>query len=85
MAILNPEHFFQQAETLLTPPSAGPPRQVDLRRAISDAYYELFHFAPTVVADEFIGVTQRTTRRYALVYRSIEHRSLKELCHEVRN
>jgi hypothetical protein len=42
MAILNPEHLLQQAERLIQPPPAGPPRQVDLRRAISGAYYDAF-------------------------------------------
>jgi uncharacterized protein (UPF0332 family) len=84
MAILNPEHLLEQAEKLVAPPAAGPPRQVDLRRAISSAYYGLFHFALTEVADEFVGATQRTSSRYTLVYRSIDHRALKELCNEVR-
>lgn len=38
----------------------------------------------TEVADEFIGVTQRTSDRYALVYRSINHNILKELCNAVK-
>ncbi len=80
----NPDHLFQQAEKLVAPPSAGPPRQVDLRRAISAAYYGIFHFCLTAAADEFVGVTQRATSRYALVYRSIDHRTLKDLCAEAR-
>jgi hypothetical protein len=39
LAILNPEHLFEQAEKLVIPPPAGPPRQVDIRRAVSAAYY----------------------------------------------
>ena len=46
--------------------------------------YGLFHFCLTAAADEFIGVTQRGTSRYALVYRSIGHRTLKDLCAEAR-
>ena len=84
MAILNPEHLFEQAERLVVPPLAGPPRQVDLRRAISSAYYGLFHFAVISVADEFVGISQRASSRYALVYRSIDHRTLKDLCSEAR-
>lgn len=84
MAILNPDHLFEQAEKLIAPPPNGPPRQVDLRRAISSAYYGLFHFALMSVADEFVGITQRASRRYALVYRSIDHRTLKNLCSEAR-
>lgn len=84
MAVLNPDHLFDQAEKLVAPPPAGPPRQVDLRRAISAAYYAVFHFVLTAAADEFVGVTKKTTRRYTLVYRSIDHRALRDLCSEAK-
>jgi hypothetical protein len=79
VAILNPEHLFEQAERLI----AGPPRQVDLRRAISSAYYGIFHATLTAAADHFVGTTKRSTTEYALVYRSIDHRSLRTLCSQV--
>lgn len=84
MARPNPDHLFEQAEKLIAPSSAGPPRQVDLRRAISAAYYGLFHFCLAAAADEFVGVTQRATSRYTLVYRSIDHKTLKDLCAEAK-
>jgi uncharacterized protein (UPF0332 family) len=84
MATLNPEHLFEQATELVAPPGAGAPRQVDLRRAISAAYYGVFHFALTALADEFVGKTQRTSSRYTLVYRSVDHRALKDLCNEAK-
>jgi len=79
-----PDHLYEQAEKLVAPPPAGPPRQVDLRRAISAAYYRLFHFCLTAAADEFVGVGQRVTTRYALVYRSIDHKTLRDLCAEAK-
>lgn len=69
MAILNPEHLFEQAEKLVIPPSAGPPRQVDVRRAVSASYYGVFHAAAAAEADHFVGVTKRSTSQYGLVYR----------------
>lgn len=84
MAILNPEHLFEQAERLIARPSAGAPRQVDLRRAISGAYYGVFHGALAGAADEFVGAVRRSTREYALVYRSVAHRCLRELCSEAK-
>jgi hypothetical protein len=54
-----------------------------LRRAISSAYYSLFHHAMTCLADEFVGASQRGTSRYVLVYRSVDHRTLKDLCGRV--
>jgi hypothetical protein len=81
---LNPEHLIEQAERLIFSPRAGPPRQVDLRRAIASAYYAVFHLCMTSAADEFVGVTQRSSNRYTLVYRSINHRTLKDFCTEAR-
>lgn len=84
MAILSPDDLFAQAEKLVVAPPAGPPLQVDVRRAISSAYYGLFHFVLTSVADEFVGVSQRTTSRYALVYRGIDHGTLRTICTEAK-
>ena len=67
MATLNPDHLFEQADKLVVPPRAGPPRQVDLRRAISAAYYGIYHFCLTAAADEFVGVIHRATSRYAAI------------------
>ena len=84
MAVLNPDHLFEQAERLVAPPPAGPPRQVDLRRAISAAYYAVFHYILAATADDFVGVTKRGTKRYTLVYRSVDHRALRDLCTELK-
>ena len=80
MTVLNPEHLLAQARVLTAAPSAGPPRQVDVRRAISAAYYAVFHAILTAAADEFVGVGQRVKPNYALVYRSIDHRHLSAVC-----
>ena len=80
MPTLNPDHLLEQAERLIASPSVGPPRQVDLRRAISSAYYAIFHATLTALADEMVGALHRGTPRYALVHRSIGHRDLKDLC-----
>lgn len=83
MAILNPDHLFEQADRLITS-SVGPPRQVDIRRAISAAYYATFHATITAAVDQFIGVTNRDESRYGLVYRSVSHAWLRDLCKEVQ-
>lgn len=82
MAVLNPDHLFEQADRLIAPPPAGHPRQVDLRRAISAAYYGVFHAILTAAADQIVGVTKRSTSQYALVYRSIDHKALRDVCGE---
>lgn len=83
MAVLNPDHLLDQADRLLAPQSGGAPRQADLRRAISNAYYGVFHAVVTEAADAFAGKTNRDAPRYALVYRSIDHRSLRGICEEI--
>src|ERR1700694_340759 len=84
VAILNPEHLFEQPDRLIEPPPAGPPRQVDVRRAISAAYYGGFHAALTAAADQFVGVVKRSTSQYTLVYRSVDHKIIREVCLEVK-
>jgi hypothetical protein len=83
MPVLNPDHLLDQADRLIAPPAIGAPRQADLRRAISTAYYALFHAVVTAAADDFAGRTKQQTPRYALVYRSINHKSLRALCEDV--
>ncbi len=83
VAAVNPEHLFDQARELIGPPPAGPPRQANLRRAISASYYAVFHAAVTAASDLFVGAVNRATSRYALVYRSIDHKRLRELCDDI--
>jgi hypothetical protein len=84
VAILNPEHLLEQAERLIQRGSAGAPRQVDLRRAVSNAYYGMFHIIMAGAADAFVGRSRRSSPQYSLAYRSIDHRSLRQICDNVR-
>jgi hypothetical protein len=83
VAILKPEHLFAQADRLIAT-RAGRPRQADIRRAISAAYYGIFHAILTAAADQFVGVTNRDRSQYGLVYRSVSHQWLRDLCREVQ-
>jgi hypothetical protein len=82
VAILNPEHLLDQAERLIAR-ARGAPRQVDLRRAVSNTYYGLFHAVSIAAADHFIGKGRQSAPIYALVYRSIDHRALRQLCEDI--
>jgi hypothetical protein len=84
VATLDPEHLFEQADKLASAPSAGSPRQVDLRRPISSAYYGVFHFVLTAAADQLVGVTKRATSEYGRVYRAIDHRAVRDLCEDMK-
>src|SRR5262245_9318957 len=83
MTLLNPEHLIDQADELATPPATGAPRQANLRRSVSAAYYALFHTILTDASDQLVGRGQRHTPQYALVYRSVQHRQLTDLCKNV--
>ena len=83
MAVVNSEQLLEQAEQLFAPSAAGAPRQVDLRRSISAAYYAVFHFVLSMAADQFVGATKRQSSRYVLVYRSVNHAALKKLCEKL--
>ena len=34
------------------------------------------------MADEFVGTTRRATRQYELIYRSVDHRTFRDVCDE---
>jgi uncharacterized protein (UPF0332 family) len=85
MAIPDHEHLLDQADLLIQPRRPGPARQADIRRAISAAYYALFHFIMTQAADLVIGSTRRRDPRYSVVYRSVDHSQVRAVCQAVRS
>jgi hypothetical protein len=85
MAIIDHEHLLDQAELLIQRRRPGPARQADIRRAISAAYYALFHFIMTQAADSVIGSTRRRDPRYSVVYRSVDHAQVRSVCQAVRS
>lgn len=76
--------LLEQADGLCAPSFGRRTREVDLRRAISTAYYGLFHYVLTEVADAFVGPAVRNGPRYVLVYRSVNHADLKTTCAEIQ-
>jgi hypothetical protein len=83
VTIPNVEHLLDQADRLIGSTGRGAPRQIDLRRAISNAYYVLFHAVSIAGADQFVGSARRSAAPYALVYRSVNHQSLRRLCEDL--
>ncbi len=78
--MINSKHLLDLAAQLATPPGRGRPRQTHLRRAVSTAYYALFHFLVAAAADLLVGQNERGGARYSLVYRSFDHREMKNSC-----
>lgn len=59
----------------------GKPQQADLRRAISTAYYALFHCAAKAYADALIGTSKtRNDLAWRQVYRSLVHTQVARCC-----
>jgi len=67
------------ADDLVGRTRKGPPPQTFLRRAISTAYYALFHHIVTAAADALVGRKHRRTPRYALIYRAFEHAKMRQV------
>jgi uncharacterized protein (UPF0332 family) len=62
------------------------PRQADLKRAISTAYYALFHALAKDAADLLIGTgSNRPNAAWTHLYRSLEHGVAKSGCIAVKN
>ncbi len=78
---MKPHDLIGQARRLI---AASPrrPRQVDLRRAISAAYYALFHAIARTSANILVGTSHAdsTSAAWRQVYRSLDHNFAKEQC-----
>jgi hypothetical protein len=63
------------------------PRQADLWRAVSKAYYALFNAMAKNVADTMVGAVKRNRSEAAWVqaYRGLQHGDAKTACEAVRN
>jgi hypothetical protein len=67
--------------------SPSKPRQADLRKAVSTAYYALFHTIAKNSADCLVGTVRakRPDRAWAQVYRALDHGTAKTACEAARN
>ncbi|WP_217693526.1 hypothetical protein [Rhodovulum sp. ES.010] len=62
--------------------ATGKPRQTDLKRAVSTAYYAVFHAMCRNTADMLIGSTKsaRSQPAWLQAYRAIDHGQAKNQC-----
>ena len=74
--------FIATARRLAEPPGRGRPRETDLRRAISTAYYALFHCLATCCANTLVGGpgSNRNIRAWNRMYRSLDHGVARRRC-----
>lgn len=58
----------------------SPPSDAQLRRAVSSAYYALFHRVLRAGAERFMGPGSEARPGYNLIYRGFTHSRLKDVC-----
>lgn len=77
--MISSQDFLAHADELLTAGRRrGAPPQVNLRRAISAAYYGVFHHLLADAADAMVGKTRRGEPGYGIVYRAFEHGRMRD-------
>lgn len=74
--------LLSHARGLAIPSNGGRPRQADLRRSVSTAYYALFHFLGEGAATRIIGAGKQRSSLRKLARRSLIHGKMKNLCDE---
>ncbi len=86
---MNPEHLLTIAEGLASGgmgSQLGRPRQAELRRSISAAYYALFHTLADNCATLLVGARSSTQTKQAWrqMYRALDHGQVKRRCTDRR-
>ncbi len=76
---MNPEQLIDLADNMLKEGERGRPQQIILRRAISTAYYALFHQLSKECANFVVG-TNPSDDCWCRVYRSLGHNTTKNAC-----
>ena len=79
---MQPLDHIESSRRQLAAGQRGKPRQSDLKRASSTAYYAMFHALCRNCADSFIGKTrsQRSQRAWIQVYRAVNHGHAGQQC-----
>lgn len=82
--MLDPRELIAVARMLAQ--TSGSPNLVDaaLRRAVSSAYYALFHIVLKAAASRFMGPAQQGAAGFSLIYRGFDHSRMKKTCAELQ-
>lgn len=82
---MQPLELIETAEQMLTL-NGGDPSEATLRRAMSTAYYGLFHFLCRECADRLVGSRPAQQKRPAWrqAYRALQHRLAKDRCGKLK-
>jgi len=77
-AIMIHDDLLEIADDLARREEAGRPKQASLRRAISTAYYAVFHALAYLCAKELVGWTKEW-KFVTPIYRALDHSTAKKL------
>lgn len=79
---MTPSNLIATALALADTGRRGRPRQTDLRRAVSTAYYALFHCLAASCADLLVGGSgaDRSKPAWEQTYRALEHGIVRRRC-----
>ena len=77
-----PEGLIDSANSLYSASRSSKPKQADLRRAVSAAYYAVFHALARICADALVGKTKarRSNKAWVEVYRGLNHGNAMNAC-----
>ena len=78
---MNPHDLMEVARALAESGHA-PPTQARLRRAVSTAYYAMFHCLAASAADLFIGTVRNPA--WHRTYRALEHGRARSACRQAQ-
>ncbi len=76
--MITPNKLLEHARSELAHSGKNKPRQADLHRAVSTAYYAAFHSLSQAVASEFVPAASKETR--LAFARAIDHGKAKDTC-----
>lgn len=82
--MLDPSELLAVARLLLIAGAPSPPSQAQLRRAVSTAYYALFHTILRTAGERFAGSDQEHSGAYAILYRSFDHGHMSKACEDLQ-
>ncbi len=79
---MKPADFIATARDLAQANTRGRPRETNLRRAVSTAYYALFHGLAECCADMLVGGSgaNRSQAAWRQTYRALQHGTIRQRC-----
>lgn len=78
--MLEPAELVDAARLLAREGMKWPVGEALLRRAVSTAYYALFHAVLQAAAERFVGNAGKNSGAYSILYRSFDHSHMKRAC-----